>query len=59
MHRELEHRVLNVTEKIKSSELAGDMKFTKEPDEKDVRLMVEEILNEVHSKGRHLEKDSR
>jgi hypothetical protein len=58
MHRELEHRVLNVTEKIKSSELAGDMKFTKEPDEKDVRLMVEEVLKEVHSKRRHPKKDN-
>jgi hypothetical protein len=51
MHRELEHRVLNVTEKINSSKFAGDMKFTREPDEKDVRLMIEEVLKEVHSKN--------
>jgi hypothetical protein len=56
MQRELEHRVLNVTEKIKSSELAGEMKFTRQPDEKDVRLMVEEVLKEVHSKD--LKKDN-
>jgi hypothetical protein len=51
MHRELEHRVLNVTEKLKSK-FAGDMEFTTDPDEKDVRLMIEEVLKEVHSKGR-------
>lgn len=51
MHRELEHRVLNVTEKFKSK-FAGDMEFTTDPDEKDVRLMIEEVLKEVHSKGR-------
>jgi hypothetical protein len=51
MDRELEHRVLNVTKKIKSSEFAGDMEFTTDPDEKDVRLMIEEVLKEVHSKG--------
>ncbi|MGB6532279.1 MAG: hypothetical protein WBF33_29595 [Candidatus Nitrosopolaris sp.] len=52
MQRELEHRVLSVTKKIKSSELAGEMKFTTDPDEKDVRLMIEEVLKEVHSKDR-------
>jgi hypothetical protein len=58
MQRELEHRVLSFTKKIKSSEFADDMKFTADPDEKDVRLMVEEVLKEVHSKGR-LEKNNR
>jgi len=59
MERELEHRVLSVTKKFKSSKFAGDMKFTTDPDEKDVRLMVEEVLKVVHSKDRHLEKDKR
>jgi len=52
MQRELEHRVLSVTKKIKSSDLAGEMKFTTDPDETDVRLMIEEVLKEVHSKDR-------
>ncbi|MGC2571464.1 MAG: hypothetical protein WA364_08125 [Candidatus Nitrosopolaris sp.] len=59
VQRELEHRVLNVTAKFKSSKFAGDMKITMEPDEKDVRLMIEEVLKEVHSKGRQLERDKR
>ena len=59
MKRELEHRVLSVTNKFKSSKFAGDMIFTTEPDEKDVRLMVEEVLKVVHSKDGHLEKDKR
>jgi hypothetical protein len=58
IQRELEHRVLSVTKKVKSSELAGDIKFTMDPYEKDVRSMVEEVLREVHSKGR-LEKNNR
>ncbi|MGC2573919.1 MAG: hypothetical protein WA364_20575 [Candidatus Nitrosopolaris sp.] len=56
MQRELEHRVLSVTKNLKSSELADEMKFTADPDEKEVRLMVEEVLKEVHSKD-HREKD--
>lgn len=52
MQREIERRVLNVAEKIKSSELADEMKNASDPDEQDVRLMVEEILKEVHSKDR-------
>jgi len=59
MHRELEHRVVNVTEKFKSSKFAGEMEFTTDPDEKDVRLVIEEVLKEVHSKGRRLERDKR
>jgi len=51
MQRELEHKVLSVTNKFKSSEFAGEMKFTMDTDEKDVRLTVEEVLKEVHSKG--------
>jgi hypothetical protein len=58
MQRELEHKVLSVTNKFKSSKFAGDMKFTTDPDEKDVRLMIEEVLKEVHSKDRHLKKDN-
>jgi len=58
MHREIEYRVLNVTEKFKSK-FAGYMEFTTDPDEKDVRLMIEEVLKEVHSKGRRLERDKR
>jgi len=59
MQRELEHRVLNVTEKFKSSKFAGDMESTMEPDEKDVRLMIEEVLKEVHSKSKQLGRDKR
>jgi hypothetical protein len=58
MQRELEHRVINVTEKFKSSKFAGDMNFTTDQDEKDVQLMIEEVLREVHSKDRHLKKDN-
>jgi hypothetical protein len=59
MQRELEHKVLSVTDKFKSSKFASEMKFTMDPDEKDVRLMIEEVLKEVHSKDRHLKKDNR
>jgi len=59
MQRELENRVRSVTKKIKSSDLADDMELTMDPDEKDVRLMVEEVLKEVHSKRRQLEENNR
>ena len=58
MQRELEHKVFSVTDKFKSSKFADEMKFTTDPNEKDVRLMIEEVLKEVHSKDRHLKKDN-
>jgi len=58
MQRELEHKVLSVSDKFKSSKFADEMKFTTDPDEKDVRLMGEEVLKEVHSKDRHLKRDN-
>jgi hypothetical protein len=36
MQRELERRVMSATKKMKSSEIAGDIKFTLDQDEKDV-----------------------
>jgi hypothetical protein len=59
MQRELEHRVVSLTKQFESSKLAADMEFSPEPDEKDVWLMVEEVLKEVQSKRGQFEEGKR
>jgi hypothetical protein len=48
--REIERRVLPLADKIKMSE---EMRERTDPSEEDVKTMIEEVLNEIHSKRSH------
>ena len=46
MQREMERRILPIAKKIKMSD---DMKEHMDPSEEDVKLMIDEILKEMHN----------
>lgn len=45
IHRQIETRVKTTIDKVKLSE---DMGFRTDPDEEEIKVMIEEVLNEVH-----------
>jgi hypothetical protein len=49
MQREIENRVRTTLDKVK---LSNEVKYFT-PDEEDVKVMIEDVLNEVHSKRSH------
>jgi hypothetical protein len=51
MQQEMERRILPLANKIKLSEEMRDR--IKDPSEEDVKIMIEEVLNEIH-KGSHI-----
>jgi hypothetical protein len=53
--REIEKRVLPLADKIKLSDEMRNLMDT-DPDKEDVKLMIEEVLNEIH-KGSHIKPD--
>ena len=57
MQREIEKRVLPLASKIKLSDEMKNLMDT-DPDEEDVKLMIEEILNEIQ-KGSHIKRGER
>ncbi|HZE78492.1 MAG TPA: hypothetical protein VE089_08090 [Nitrososphaeraceae archaeon] len=50
LQREIERKVLPLTNKIK---LADDMRDHLDPSEEDVKIMISEVLTEIHSKSSH------
>ena len=52
MQREIEKRVLPLANKIKLSDEMRNLMDT-DPDKEDVKLMIEEVLNEIQ-KGSHI-----
>ena len=48
VQREMERRILPLTKKIKLSDEMRDR--IKDPSEEDVKIMINEVLNEIHSK---------
>ena len=54
--REIERRVLPLADKIKMSE---EMRERTDPSEEDVRTMIAEVLNEIHSKRSHVKPGDR
>ncbi len=51
MQREVQQRIVVALENVKSAKMSDEMKVSLDPDEEDVKLMIEEVLKEVHSKG--------
>jgi hypothetical protein len=47
MQREMERRILPLANKI---ELSDEMRVRMDPSEEDVKIMIKEVLNEIHSK---------
>jgi len=52
MEREIQRRVITAIDNIKSAKLSDEMKVRMDPDEQDVKLMIEEVLKEVHSRAK-------
>jgi uncharacterized membrane protein YhaH (DUF805 family) len=52
--REIEKRVLPLADKIK---LSDEMRNRMDPSEEDVKVMIDEVLNEIHSKRSHVKPD--
>jgi hypothetical protein len=55
--REIENRVLSLADKIKLSDEMRNLMDT-DPDKEDVKLMIEEVLNEIQ-KGSHIKRGER
>jgi hypothetical protein len=55
MQREVQKRILIALEKVKSAKMSDEMEVRMDPEEEDVKLMIEEVLKEVHSKGHHIQ----
>jgi hypothetical protein len=58
MQREIENRVRVVVEKIKLSD-EPDNRLDMDPDEEDVKIMIAEVMNEIHPKGSQVKPDKR
>ncbi len=56
MHREVQKRILVALENVKSAKMSDEIEVSMDPDEEDVKLMIEQVLKEVHSKGHDLQK---
>jgi hypothetical protein len=56
MERELQKKVLSITEKTKSWD---EMRVSTEPDEENVKMMIDEVLREIHSKRSDLKSGER
>lgn len=54
MQREMERRVMPLVNKIK---LSDEIRTSMDPDEQDVRTMINDVLNELHSKGSYIKPD--
>ena len=54
MQREMERRVLPLTNKI---ELSDEMRNRVDPSEEDVKIIINEVLNEIQSKRSHIKPD--
>jgi hypothetical protein len=51
MQREMERRILPLASKIKLSE---EMRERMDPSEEDVKIMIDEVLNEICPKRSHI-----
>jgi hypothetical protein len=56
MQREMERRILPLADKIK---LSDEMRNRMDPKEEDVKMMIDEVLNEIHSKRSHIKPGER
>jgi hypothetical protein len=54
--REMERRILPLASKIK---LSDEMREHMDPTEEDVKMMIDEVLNEIHSKESHVKPGER
>jgi hypothetical protein len=51
VQREMERKVLPLVNKMN---LSDEMRESMDPSDEDVKIMIDEVLNEIHSKGSHI-----
>jgi hypothetical protein len=56
MQLEMERRLLPLANKIK---LSDEMRNRMDPSEEDVKIMINEVLNEIHSRRSHVKPNER